>query len=65
MGGHHIRLEGVKKININGSAAIEQSFPVVKSLLIKLDILTQGLGLISSFVTLNVLRSEIVTGLSG
>jgi hypothetical protein len=60
-----MRLEGVKKVNIKGSAAIEQGFPVVKSLLIKLDILTQGLGLTSSFVTLTVLRSEILKGSSG
>jgi len=61
----HIRLVGVKKININEPAAVEHGFPVVKSLLIKLDILTQGPGIISYFVTLTVFRSEIVTGLSG
>ena len=58
--GPHILLEGVKKININESAAIETF-----SLLMKLDILTQGPGFTSSFVLLTVIGSEIVTGLSG
>jgi len=65
VGGPHIRLAGLKKININGSAAIEHVFLVVKSLLIKFDILKQGPGFTLSFVNLNVIRSEIVTGLSG
>jgi hypothetical protein len=65
VGGPHMRLEGVKKINIKRSAAIEQGFPVGKSLFIKLDILTQGLGMTWSFVTLTVFRSEIVTGSNG
>jgi hypothetical protein len=65
VGGLHIRLEGVKKININGSAAIEHGFPVIKSLLIKLITLTLGPGFTSTFVTLTVIRREIVTSLGG
>ena len=64
MGGSHIRLEGFKETNINGSATIEHGFPVLKFLLIKLNILTKGPGLTSSFVSLTVIRSEIFTGLS-
>lgn len=63
MVGPHIRLEGLKEININGSAAIEHGFPVVKSLFIKLDILTLGHEFSSSFVTQTVIRIEILSGL--
>jgi hypothetical protein len=64
-GGPHIQFERLKKININGSAAIKHGFPVVKPLLIKLDILKQGPGFTLFFVTLTAIRSEILTGLSG
>jgi hypothetical protein len=65
VGGPHIQLEGLKKININGSDAIKHGFPVVQSLLIKLGILKQGPEFTLFFVTLTVICSEIVTGLSG
>jgi len=65
VGGTYIRFEALKEVNINGPAAIQHGFPVVKSLLIKLGILTQGPGFTSSFVTLTVILSEIVTVLIG
>jgi len=65
VGGTHISLVGLKETDINGSATIQRGFPVVKPLLIKLDILTQGPEFTSSFVTLTVISSEIVTVLSG